>query len=400
MLSDLPKDLAEEVLSKFPVTSLRRVRFTCKKWNTLSKDRSFTRKHIDKEEAKKRQKKEFHVVMMLDFRVSLFSLNLLKPNCVERLGQLISLDDADQVDISNIFHCDGFLLCTTKDMSRLVVWNPCVGQTIWIKPRKSFNKLDRYALGYDVMKNHKVLRFVDHCNYRTEPLLREFEIYSFESDSWKVLDVNPDWEVDFVHRGLSVDGNSYWFARDKVSIWGGGHSYFLLCFDFTTERFGPRLAMPFQPFFGDTVALSSVGDNQIAVLCQRSSSPYTLKIWISSKIEPNAVSWNKLFLKVDMKPLTGVSFSYSGGSFFVDEEKKVAVVLDKKIGGGFDPTRNIAYIIGKEGYFKKVDLGESRNLTSLCKSTRKQPNPTRLCLEDFGCAFWLQHSILVVPLIL
>ncbi|AEC06807.1 F-box protein [Arabidopsis thaliana] len=363
MLSDLPKDVAEEVLSKFPVTSLRRVRFTCKKLNTLSKDMSFTRKHIDKEEAKKKQSKEFHVVMMLDFRVSLFSLNLLNPNPIERLGQLVSLDGGAQVDISNIFHCEGFLLCTTKDISRVVVWNPCVGQTIWIKPRNSFNKWDRYALGYDVMKNHKVLRFVDDGEYGRRHLLCEFEIYSFESDSWEVLDVNPDWEIDFVHRGLSIDGNSYWFARDKVVPYGGQDpSYFLLCFDFTTERFRPPLPLPFQPYFGDTVALSSVGDNQIAVLCQRSSSPYTLKIWISSKVEPNAVSWNKLFLKVDMKPLTGNSFSYSGGSFFVDEEKKMAVVLDKNIGGGFDPTRNIAYIIGKEGYFKKVDLGESRHL--------------------------------------
>ncbi|CAH8262452.1 unnamed protein product [Arabidopsis lyrata] len=363
MLSEIPRDLAEEVLSKLPVTSLRGVRSTCKKWNTLSKDRSFTRRHIGKEEAKKKQRKEFHVVMMLDFRVSLFSLNLLDPNPIERLGQLISLDDANQVDISNIFHCDGFLLCTMKDISRLVVWNPCSGQTIWIKPRNSFNTWDRYALGYDVMKKHKVLRFVDHYDCKRRPLLREFEIYSFESDSWKVLDVNPDWDIEFVHRGLSLHGNTYWFARDKVFPRGGDHSYFLLCYDFTTETFGPRLPLPFHPFFADTVALSSVGDNQIAVLFQRCSSPYTLKIWISSKIEPNAVSWKKSFLKVDMKPLMGISFSFTGGSFFVDEEKKVAVVLDKNIGGGCDPTRNIAYIIGKKGYFKKVDRGESRHLT-------------------------------------
>ncbi|XP_010489359.1 PREDICTED: F-box protein At2g18780-like isoform X1 [Camelina sativa] len=364
MISDLPRDLAEEVLFRIPVTSLRGVRSTCKKWNTLSKDGSFTRRHIGKEEAKKKQRKAFHVVMMLNYRVSLFSVNLRSPTRIKRVGQLISMEDADRVGISNIFHCDGLLLCTPtkEDISRLVVWNPCSSQTWSVQPRNSFNIWDRYALGYDELKkNHKVLRFVDVYDYKNMcTQLREFEIYSFGSNSWKVLDVNPDWDIEFVHRGLSLQGNTYWFARDKVFPAGGDHSYFLLCFDFTTERFGPRLPLPFHPFVRDTVALSSVGEKQLAVLFQRCSSPYTLKIWISSKIEPNAVSWNKSFLKVDMKPYTGYSFCFTGGSFFVDERKKVAVVLDKNV-GSCNPTRNIAHIIGKKGYFKKVDLGKSRH---------------------------------------
>ncbi|CAN7112271.1 unnamed protein product [Brassica rapa subsp. narinosa] len=45
MISDLPRDMAEEVLSKLPITALRGVRFTCKNWNTIiSNDRSFTKK--------------------------------------------------------------------------------------------------------------------------------------------------------------------------------------------------------------------------------------------------------------------------------------------------------------------------------------------------------------------
>ncbi|KAL1219360.1 F-box protein [Cardamine amara subsp. amara] len=361
MLSDLPRDLAEEVVSRIPVTSLRGARSTCKKWNTFFKDGSFRRRHICKEKAKKKQRQEFQVVMMLDYRVSLFSVNLRYP-CIERVGQLISLDDADRVDISDIFHCHGLLLCTTNDISRLVVWNPCSAQTWSIQPRNSFNKLDKYALGYDMKnKQHKVLRFLDHPDWRTSPQLREFEIYSFDSNLWKVLDVNPDWDIDGFHRGLSLHGNTYWFARDKIPL-GGDHSYFLLCFDFTTETFGPRLGLPFHPYFRDTVGLSSVGENQLAVLFQRCSPPYTLKIWISSKIEPNAVSWNKLFLKVDMKPLTGFNFCFTGASFFVDEKKKVVMVLDKDR-DTFIATRNIAYIIGNKGYLKKVELGESRHLT-------------------------------------
>jgi len=78
------------------------------------------------------------------------------------------------------------------------------------------------------------------------------------------------------------------------------------------------------------VTLSSVREKHLAVLFQQCGG-YTVKIWISSRIEPNAVSWNKLFLKVDMKSITGLGFQFlvRGGSFFVDEKKKVAVVLVK-----------------------------------------------------------------------
>ncbi|EOA32502.1 hypothetical protein CARUB_v10015783mg [Capsella rubella] len=373
MLSNLPRDLAEEVLFRLPVTSLRGVRFTCKKWRRLSINRSFTMKHVGKAKAaaKNYHRKEFQVVMMIQYRVCLFSVNLLNPS-IDRIGQLVSLDDADRVEISKIFHCDGLLLCITKDRSSLVVWNPYTAQTRWIKPMNSYHKFyDRYALGYEKkdkysLRSYKVLRFLDNYDSRANVKLREFEIYDLNSASWKAVDVNPDWDIEYHQRGVSLMGNTYWFAQEKrppVGMRGPISAIpdFLLCFNFTTEKFGPRLRLPFHAIYGDTVTLSSVREEHLAVLFQQCGAPAsTVKIWISSKIEPDAVSWNKLFLKFDMKPHTGLGsqFLVTGGSFFVDEKKKVAVILDKDRGKSF-PTRNIAYIIGKKGYFKKVDLGES-----------------------------------------
>ncbi|CAN7049297.1 unnamed protein product [Brassica oleracea var. botrytis] len=161
----------------------------------------------------------------------------------------------------------------------------------------------------------------------------------------------------------STVGNTYWFGEEKLVDVAPGTEIsdlrdFLLCFDFTKERFGPRLPLPFHSF-GDIVTLSSVGEEKLAVLFQKQGlPPYTVKIWISSsKIEPDAVSWNKLFLSVDMKPLTGFPFPYSGESFFVDEEEEVAVVLDEARDEVGRITRNTACIIGRNGHFKQVDLG-------------------------------------------
>ncbi|KAJ4886763.1 F-box/kelch-repeat protein [Raphanus sativus] len=363
-MSDLPRDMEEEVLSKLPMTSLRRVRFTCKRWNnTLSKDRSFTKKYRD--EAAKR--KEYQVVMMLEYKVYLMSINLFNPSpSIEPIGKLVSLDNAahDGVDIIKIFHCEGLLLCVTKDRTRLVVWNPFSGQTRWIQPRDSYHIYDRYALGYEnkikySQRSHKVLRFVyGYYGKPKGPPVCECEIFSLNSNSWKVVDFNPDWHIHLFYSGLSLKGNTYLFAEEKLALQERTGRLFLLCFNFTTESFGPRLRLPFRGRYGDTLSLSSVREEQLAVLFQKIGA-YTLKIWISSKVGPNAVSWNKVFLSVDMKPLIGSRFQNFSASFFVDEKKKVVVVIDIR---AYNSTfRNLAYVIGENGYFKTVDLGDSAN---------------------------------------
>ncbi|KAF3529379.1 hypothetical protein DY000_02042696, partial [Brassica cretica] len=147
------------------------------------------------------------------------------------------------------------------------------GQIRWIQSRDSYHRCDRYAPGYEnKIKNsrpgHKVLRFVDDYNRSLKRRVCEFEIFSLNSSSWKVVDVNPDWHIHHYYRGLSLKGNTYWFAKEKLAL---QERIFLLCFDFTTERFGPRLRLPFRGRYGDTVTLSSVGEEQLAVLFQKSS---------------------------------------------------------------------------------------------------------------------------------
>lgn len=90
-ISDIPRDLEEEVLCRIPLTSLRRVRCTSRKWNSLSKSGSFAKKHIGQE--KVAAAKEFRVVMLMDFRVYLMRFNLHKNNvesCLKREGKIIS----------------------------------------------------------------------------------------------------------------------------------------------------------------------------------------------------------------------------------------------------------------------------------------------------------------------
>ncbi|KAF3508121.1 hypothetical protein F2Q69_00003819 [Brassica cretica] len=249
-------------------------------------------------------------LMSVDFHGSLNHKDDLDVAPYVKEGKLTSLNNSDP-EISKVFHCNGLLLCSTKDNRRLVVWNPYLGQTRRIKPRIAFHKRDLYALGYDVNKNQKILRFLDDNTTFRNPYFI-YEIYDLKSSSWRVLDVNADWEIDYYHRGLSLKG---------------------------TE---------------ETVALSSVREEQLAVLYQGDSS-CLVEIWVTNRIEPNAVSWSKLFLSVDIETLFGPHlFHFAGGSFIIDEEQKLAVIFDKDE----EEMYNKAYLIGENGCYKTLDLQE------------------------------------------
>ncbi|KAL1216443.1 putative F-box protein [Cardamine amara subsp. amara] len=79
-----------------------------------------------------------------------------------------------------------------------------------------------------------------------------------------------------------------------------------------------------------------------------------MKIWVTTKIEPFSVSWSN-FLTVDI--ITPLGFKYFAGSFFIDQEKKLAVLFD--ISRHHFRRCNIACIIGENGYLRKMDLGET-----------------------------------------
>lgn len=185
---DLPMELMEEeILPRVPITSLRAVRSTCKEWEALSKTQI-----IGKAAGATKQLLGF---MMMDYKVcSLnFDLHAIRNNeeSVKLVINRASL--VDHVEISQVTHCDGLLLCVIKDNKGLVVWNPYMNQLKWIKPRVKFESFDVYALGYDSNRNHIILRifFFDYSR------IMGYEIYDFSSNSWDVFHVTVDWDIWF-----------------------------------------------------------------------------------------------------------------------------------------------------------------------------------------------------------
>jgi len=242
-----------------------------------------------------------------------------------------------------------------------MVWNPYLGQTKLIQPRKKLHRYDKFALGYDNNRNHKILRFL----YEGSPRNVIIDVYDFSSDSWRVLDIDIDWHELFSHNSVSLKGNTYFFGRkgpvDKVFVTNTRD--YLLSFDFTKERFGPRLPMLFKPPSRrfEYLTLSCVRNEKLAVLYSHLNRFDTIEICISTKIDPSAVSWTT-FLRIDMTLINGLPdnfFVHSyATSFFFDEEKKVAVLFGTNRYRGRETCQYYqrACIVGDSGYFKAVNI--------------------------------------------
>lgn len=71
-MCDLPKDMAEEVLCRIPVTSLGPIRSTCKKWNKLSRCGVFAKKHLAHQAEESKEGRL--VVMMMDYRFFFYGI--------------------------------------------------------------------------------------------------------------------------------------------------------------------------------------------------------------------------------------------------------------------------------------------------------------------------------------
>ncbi|KAJ4894155.1 putative F-box/kelch-repeat protein [Raphanus sativus] len=341
MISNLPKDLLEEILSRVPVKSISKVRSTCKNWNVLTKDQRFANKHIEKATASQ-QEKEVLVITgdanydLINVKFYDFHNKTFGPSTKSN-GILITQQNSDSgVFVRDIFYCNGLLLCVLGNVKlRLLVWNPYWGKTRWIKsPTKRSGEM--FAFGYDKSsRTHKILRLSKY----DDDLFIHMDIYDWSSDSWRILDATFDTNIfECIKPGLSLKGNTYWY----VELEDG----FLHCFDFTRERFGPLLPLPFKWSYGFNESLSLIKEDKLAVLLEPWDI-FEIPVWVTNKIEPDAVSWSMFFKVERLKLDCGFLF----GSFLLDEEEKTVVVFDD----GHTSYNKTCIIDGESGHLREVE---------------------------------------------
>ncbi|CAA7013195.1 unnamed protein product [Microthlaspi erraticum] len=308
-MGDLPEDLLLDILSKVPRASLAKFRLASKGWKDLiKKDGRLVMKSL--------------VIMLIKSRVYVarFDPHGSHKNVIKVSSQIRLKDPfSKEVNIHNVFHCDGLLLCTTED-KRLVVLNPVSGKTSWVKPRISHENICIYALGRSSCNKYKILR-INKFLYMDGGQV-DYEIYDFNTKSWRVtVGENRDWFLLGLWPlcGMSVNGNTYWLADDI-----GGLCQCIISFDFAAERFG-RVSLPYNRLSYDAFGLSVTREEQQLCLLTRSRSREVLDLWRATKIESSgATSWGK-FLSVDLADLSHPLDLQVGMNFVADRENKVLV---------------------------------------------------------------------------
>ncbi|CAA7012829.1 unnamed protein product [Microthlaspi erraticum] len=271
MMSDLPTDLLEEILSRIPATCLKRL--TCKRWNALFKEPGFTEKHSRK------APKQSHVLVLKEYRLCpvIVDLNVDPPSMEfkDELSLKDSHSNSVQLDIAQVSHCDGY----------------------------ENNKSGR---------NYKILMYCYGCG--RESTVGGFEIYEFSSNTWRVVNA-PNW-VRTIYSGVTLKGNTYWISVDD-----DGDN--LLSFDFTGEIFG----LPPAQNRGST-ALSVVREEKLSVLyyCFGTPGCVCYMMWVSNNLNTEAdLSWSKSF-EVNLVSSLQIGTGYPpSASLLINEEKKVAL---------------------------------------------------------------------------
>ncbi|XP_019096848.1 PREDICTED: F-box protein ETP2-like [Camelina sativa] len=377
----LPKDLVEEILCRVPATSLKRLRSTCKAWNRLIKDdRRFASKHFDKS-----IKQLIPLLLRNDNKIFPVSINLhgigspsieLKTELVDPVSKNSS---AARFNVTRVFHCDGLLLCSSQfDESRVLVWNPLMGETRWIRTGKFRNEGRSFGLGYcyygntswnNNNKRYKVLSYYRGTKY--------FEIYDFRSESWKILDddnMAPSGNIGFPELCVSLKGNTYWFVRDVTkTTWITS----LLTFDFSKERSVP-VPLPYQTRRFKTTSLSVVKEEKLSMLLQRDRHSKT-EIWVSNVIDEETtkvVSWSKV-LVLDLSPDLHILYDVP---FLLGEEKKVAIFCETAIDVKVDV--DMIYIVGEDNVVTHLNLGV--NEIDECRPALLNYVPSLVQIEQAG----------------
>ncbi|EOA22356.1 hypothetical protein CARUB_v10002977mg, partial [Capsella rubella] len=335
-MSNLPKYMVEGILSRVPFKYMRSAMLlTCKNWNALFRSKCFAKMILEKEEEAARELGETRMVVMMIHNVYLMGITINENPSTRFLGKLTY--GSEQVKIYQVFHCEGLLLCILKeDDTKILVWNPYLGQTRWIQTS-------------DETRGYKILRFIDElCHFNLKYNVLRYEIYDFDTDLWTTLSLNPDWRI-VSHCGITLKGNTYWCANERNAYRLSDH---IICFDFTRERFGSLLPLPFKAWGSHSPSLSLVREENIAALFQTSQSS-NVEIWITTKIDVTNVSWSNFFT-VNM-----IAFGKKllRMSFLIDEDKKVAMVFGKDI----RILQNTMHIIGESGCLRIFEIGQLAN---------------------------------------
>ncbi|KAL6582707.1 hypothetical protein OROMI_004786 [Orobanche minor] len=229
VISGLPQDMIEEILSRLPVKSLLRFRCVSKVWHSLIGSKSFMRKQLknSKRNTSFAQQKALLLLREEPFNFSDCSLSSLfhKPDF-----HAIEFNFASHPIYSlRLVGSSNGLVCILLNHEEFVLWNPStrrISKKLPLLPNMD-KRPHTYGFGCDD-------EWSDDYNYKVVVIFVNEDysaVYTSKSDSWRIIWNNPwSFSTYFVRRGKLKSGKlqwEFWELRRK------GESF---CIDFDLKR--------------------------------------------------------------------------------------------------------------------------------------------------------------------
>ncbi|KAL3628729.1 hypothetical protein CASFOL_027775 [Castilleja foliolosa] len=266
----LPQEIMFNIVTRLPVKSIHRFKAVCKPWCKVFVTPKFMKAH-HAQLSRNRDNQSVAVYSFADKPGHIMSLYRVEPN--EELPINLGHPYPKHLYLMDFVGCVNGLLCLAcpvhlepMDCQWIELWNPALKLSKSVpvpKLRAGYGVLASIGLGYDDENDDfKVVRIV-HVEKKKKGKITniaEVEVYSANSNSWKMIHVGFQFSVFQTKNQAIVNGNPYWVANaDENDV--------LVMFDVTKMEFkivpltglnfkkGEHVKVPFVDWKGAIAAL-------------------------------------------------------------------------------------------------------------------------------------------------
>ncbi|KAK9144953.1 hypothetical protein Sjap_004856 [Stephania japonica] len=269
-MSNFPPEIMECILSRLPVKSLARFRCVSKSWLKLISNPDFIKSHL------KQSNLSNDIKIMLKSDSIIYSLDIVDGNMVvdpQRPYEASLWDEDDMILCS----CDGLLYMHCLDYNFKCIWNPSTRERTILpdcSPPPSGKDIDymeaSYGFFYDPVTNDYKVVEIHYYDSKHEDTLSEVRVYSFPSNSWKVITEFP--YACIPGTGQLTNGTLHWVAHRCGE---SEDSQLVISYDIRSEEFQE---VPLPEFKDDQVDL---GVEVLAgSLCLLRYGKVPLEVWV------------------------------------------------------------------------------------------------------------------------
>ncbi|KAL0284019.1 UNVERIFIED_CONTAM: F-box protein [Sesamum radiatum] len=230
--AQLPHEIVIDILSRLPITSLIRLSFACRSFNSLSHDPNLVNLHVSRSSMNESSCLIFHSDYPIQNQLHFLQLS------DERLRRIDTPFAVSMPEFSILGSCNG-LLCLINTLFResISLYNPFT--RAYLELPKNYDLQDQvivYGFGFHpVTKDYKVIKIAYHTvsfyrrmtrnfrGFKTHQKRQESEVrvYSLSRNAWENKGTVPYRLERWSSPGILVSGRLHWVAGCNLSALDG-----------------------------------------------------------------------------------------------------------------------------------------------------------------------------------